>query len=131
MKFRKIQLKQAPQKQPLEILRYIEIRWSSLKTCLDRIIELACPLKEYFNKHGTPSQQDYLNEENLLYFKLISALLGKINTYIMFFQEDNISTNVIIKTLKEAFVLIGELTVKIPENLDTENHTKLKKTNSI
>lgn len=120
VKFRKIQLKQAPQKQPLEILRYIEIRWSSLKTCLDRIIELACPLKEYFNKHGTPSQQDYLNEENLLYFKLISALLGKINTYIMFFQEDNISTNVIIKTLKEAFVLIGELTVKIPESLDTE-----------
>lgn len=37
-----------------------------------------------------------------------------VNTYIEFFQSDNLSTYEIIKTLKESLIIIGELVIEIP-----------------
>ena len=79
-KFYRFQAKTS-NKPPLEVRRYTPKRWSSLKECLDRILELETPLTAFFMKYGTSSQKEYLKKEHLLYLKMLSCLLGKLHFY--------------------------------------------------
>lgn len=107
-------------KPPLEIIRYVVTRWSSLKESLDRILELESPLTSFFKKYGTSTQRNYFKKENMLYLKMLSCLLGKLHFYTKFFQGEDLSSYEVLKTLKESLVLVGELIVEIPAYLDTE-----------
>lgn len=110
-KLRKIQRTLGEQK-TLDIIRYVETRWFSLKDCVDRILKLKTPLEQYFNKHGTKKQKKYFDHQNILYLQLLSLLLGKLGYYTTFFQGEDIQNNEIINALRESLILIGDLIVK-------------------
>jgi len=100
----------------LEILKYVSHRWSSLHDSVERIITLIHPLKEFFEKYGTPAQQGYLAKENELYLKLLLYLLKKLNVYSKFFQADKLSIKEITTTLKECMIFLGESIVEVSSN---------------
>jgi len=118
-KFNRFQRK-ITNKPPLEVLRYVTTRWSSLKESLDRILELEKPLTLFFARYGSSSQKKYFTKENLLYLKMLSCLLGKLHFYNKFFQGEDLNSYEVIRTLKESLVLIGELVVEIPDYLEVE-----------
>ena len=97
----------------LEVLRYVKVRWSSLKTCVDRILDLAEPIRIFYTERM--KSPDILNIEQELYLKLLSCLLGKLNYYNKFFQEDGLSIEVILKIIKESMTIIAELIFNLKE----------------
>jgi hypothetical protein len=48
----------------LTIQSCVSTRWMSYSDCLDRILELRNPLKEFFNEFGTVIQRTYFSQEH-------------------------------------------------------------------
>ena len=104
--FRRIQAEMGA-KEPLEVIKFNQIRWLSLRDCLDRILLLVDYLKSYFNNYGTSSEKLYLSSKNILIMKVLASLLNNFGFYIKFFEEDDLTGYYFIaKIIKESILLV-------------------------
>jgi len=97
------------------IPRIVKTRWSSFYLCLERIIGLAEPLKDFFSEFGTQEEQLYLNNHNQSRLRLLCCILEKLNGYILKFQSEDMSILNVIKELKESLLIFSIYVLDVKE----------------
>jgi len=106
----------------LNVLSYVETRWTSLYNSINRILVLWESLENYFSEFQEDSPP--LTTKNRLYLELLSCLLQRLNSHIEFFENDNRDYSTFIGKLSESLILTSQLILK-KEKLNTstrENH---------
>ena len=115
-------------KEPLNMVKFIDIRWLSLQNCCDRIIKLWPYLEEYFKDEDSALKEDF-TKEYYLFTKLLSCLLNKLNHYNVYFQKDSLVLNQVLEKIREGYTLFAQMLLdESSQDLDFDQiYTKLDK----
>ena len=87
----------------LNVLSYVETRWTSLFNSINRILVLWESLENYFSEFQEDSPP--LTTKNRLYLELLSCLLQRLNSHIEFFENNNRDYSTFIGKLSESRIL--------------------------
>ena len=104
--------------------KYVKNRWTSFQDCLERILQLIEPLRQFFSEEGDSNQSTYLQKNDVLMLRLLFCFMNKLNYYIKLFHEDNLDTIKIVRTLKQAFVTLGNYVFKLDTSEYSQPHRK-------
>lgn len=107
----------------LAILRYTPTRWSSLYEAAERIKLLWVSLEKYFDeiKYEEKSLPD-LSPKNNLFLDLLCSLLKRVNSHILFFQDDSHDYSRIMPKIRKIFCLTAELVIKKSQNYENQDN---------
>jgi len=94
------------------ILKYSPSRWSSLFEASERIKLLWFSLEKYFDEIPNKRSLPDLSQKNNLYLDLLCSLLKRVNSHLVFFQDDNHDYSRIMPKIRETFCLMSELILK-------------------
>ena len=98
----------------LMILRHVKTRWSSLQESLQRILEMATPLRVYFQEESeSDDQKEYLSNQNAVVFRLLLTLVNALNFYIKYFEKEDLDIIDIVRTLKNCLEIFGRYLFKV------------------
>ena len=91
---------------PLQILRFVEKRWLSLKEATERILRLWVPLKTYFAENKF-QEATLFTKRNELYLTVLFTLASKLNYYNTRFQATHIYYDEIMDLLDESYLVFA------------------------
>ena len=97
---------------PLEILKWTDTRFLSIRDSVERILELWPGLEIYFNKYGSDNQKQYFNAKNELYVRIISLLTNIVVDCNQFFQKEDLLYNEVFEQLKHFYVVTANIITK-------------------
>jgi len=93
----------------LAIKKYVPARWTSFFECIDRILEMEKPLREYFQKKKPQSKKNLLlDSDNILHLRLMHRLMSGLIEQIVFFEKDDLSSVEVVNGLRKCFIQSGE-----------------------
>jgi len=73
----------------LNMKRYVDHRWTSLRDSVERVLDLWEHLETHFNKEKSELAENFTNQY-LLYINLLSIFLNKICYYIVYFEDSEL-----------------------------------------
>jgi len=56
--------------------KYVKNRWTSFQDCLERILQLIEPLRQFFSEEGDSNQSTYLQKNDILMLRLLLCLMN-------------------------------------------------------
>ena len=95
----------------LNMKKFVDHRWTSLKESVERILVLWPYLKTHFTSQNHEMAEQFTNEY-LLYLNLLSIFLNKICYYIVYFEESDLFYDDILHKIKESYTLMAQLILK-------------------
>ena len=98
--------------EPLTILRYIDIRWTSLLEASERILNLWTYLVAYFKDANSVLSSKFADSEYHLYTYLTYILLHKLLGYLTYFENAELLYNDVFDKLREVYCLFAKLILK-------------------
>lgn len=114
-------------KEPLNILKFKEIRWLSMEQCAHRIIVLWEHLLKYFSNSESDLKLGFTEPEYKLYVQLLYVLLHKLNHYNVEFQKAELFIDHVLFKIKEGYLLFAKMILKSSHN--NLNFEEIKKIN--
>ena len=114
-------------KKPLSVLGFKEIRWTSLLTSVERILDLWIHIKKYFEEVDNSLGEKFNDPEYHLYSYLLYLLLHKLIGYNIYFQNPYLLYDEIVAKLKEGFLLFSKMVFKKElQDIEFEDAYKIK-----
>jgi len=80
------------------IRKYNQTRWTSLHSCLERIIDIFGPLKQYYISEKNESSKEFTQETEVM-LNLFKWLVGKFCYYIKEFEKDRLPITYVVKRI--------------------------------
>jgi len=110
----------------LAVKTYTPIRWTSLKECIDRILQIWRPLEEFFKRTDAVVHNSYFNQEYFAMLKLLQNLLSNVNDLFEDFQQENLETLEVVTSLKRHLICISKYIFKIDPTDTDASYRKLQ-----
>jgi len=99
-------------KKPISILGFIKIRWTSLLSSVERILDLWPFLEKYFQEEECLLGKKVQDPEYHLYSYLVYILLHKLMGYTIYFQDPHLLYDEIEAKIREGYLLFRRCYLK-------------------
>lgn len=101
---------------PMKVLSYVETRWTSLLTAIERILLIWPHLEVYTDQEKAIGLSSLMTKENQIYLCLFSCLLQRLNAHIEYFEDNNREYSTILPKVIETLIMTAKFVIA-EENL--------------